>query len=1197
MMSGKNAGIMGTKSTRVNKNNRRRSALILGVVLLLAVFNLVGDANAQGYDSTSLEFDGKDDRVVLKGPKNAFQHFIEARGTISLWVKPSKILTGGDRSNRQFAISAGGSIQPGHRDLNIGINTKGNWWLVLSDTKSYLAQVGSAKPKPEAGTWYHLAVVFGGSDRGMYINGTKQASWDQFSGNTGQWRHPLHLGFAPDTNRNWFGTINDVRFYDRNFDASEVREVKNSAEPLHEEHLVGYWPVVEGNGATVHDRSGNGMHGQIKGARWTNEFDVRLILPEDDEKLARIAQEHEDHHVRVAAISKMSDDDFVSLDHEAPAVRHAAVLETNDQEVLARVAVEDESDAVRLAAMEKLSSDAEIFTNIALNDDSARVRKTAVQNITDRNVLAQIALNDNSQLVRSAAAKKVDPNDLLQRAVEMGDKTLTNAYVESDGVHVERGPSQVEEGNELSFRFTKDEASVDFKLDCNPDQRNYVTVKVWGSSGSKDGQLLLGHKKGVDLTKKHAPEGVLTWQRIKNPLPGRFYYATRPLPKSLTDGQSTVKVTLGYKGSSPGPQVYNIYCHQEAFFEPPEDELQGDPFELGPPRPDKGKEISAKEAFKHWESRVNRAFKEMLSGNYTQKEWDNSDPGLVQIFGEKYKKLIEQGKIPAWTYGAILARRPGLTEVPEPYSRFDSEYKAWGGILIEIANMNPGTAFSVLLAFAHAYEHEWSDYHQDEEILERFTAAMDFYSRAQGAGGVWQGPKLDAEGGGYDGWTSWIGAPNRKDYKGQLFSMGQKALWPAYNMLHDDLKRRGILDERIDHDLDPDTPEIPRREAYGKMPLRSFEFFEDKVVSRGVTNQVIHNFEPLWKLYEVLQKTNPEAAAEKRERMHELAEITAGVRRNPGPDLYMYSPKGLINEGGYSTKGYGSFNVGAISKMAKYTGFDWVEERAADAFEAYSHFYYLGNNARNHRKLNIAEWITRRNEAGFPGTTHYLTNEYAAEELEIPAAIRHFELHDEHNMGNAADAANLREIKPLGAYGNTASATHEAARLAEDAWEAMKTGEELIDLPSTEYRLPGERNENSAFADEHIESIAFRYNDATMFLRFYWPNGNTRAILRYMTPEYDRLVSDVIVNHSGPSKRGKWFNETGVLKTFRYGPYLIVLNGSEEKTQTFDVPEDMQGKTALELQSSKKKEFGRSHSISPSSSHVFVVPSMVPDQQ
>jgi hypothetical protein len=200
-------------------------------------------------------------------------------------------------------------------------------------------------------------------------------------------------------------------------------------------------------------------------------------------------------------------------------------------------------------------------------------------------------------------------------------------------------------------------------------------------------------------------------------------------------------------------------------------------------------------------------------------------------------------------------------------------------------------------------------------------------------------------------------------------------------------------------------------------------------------------------------------------------------------------------------------------------------------------------------------------------------------------------------MGNAADAANLREIKPLGAYGNTASATHEAARLAEDAWEAMKTGEELIDLPSTEYRLPGERNENSAFADEHIESIAFRYNDATMFLRFYWPNGNTRAILRYMTPEYDRLVSDVIVNHSGPSKRGKWFNETGVLKTFRYGPYLIVLNGSEEKTQTFDVPEDMQGKTALELQSSKKKELGRSHSISPSSSHVFVVPSMVPDQQ
>ena len=302
------------KQLNVKRNNVRPSALLMSVFLFLCVLHTVRNANAQADMGSTLSFDGKDDRVALKGTKSKYQHFIKGQGSILLWVKPSKVLVGDNKNDRQFALSSSGSIQPNHRDINIGMNTKGNWWLVLSDTENYLVQTPSAKPKPEAGTWYHLAVVFGGSDRGLYINGKKQASWDQFSGNTGKWQHPLHLGYAPDSNRNWFGAVNDVRFYERNLSPSEVRKTMyNSGKDVVEEDLAGYWPMTEGNGSTVHDRSGNGNHGKIDGAKWTGDILPSTFLNPSIQKrgsfLVNVATKHKRPSLRSHAVRALGQGD------------------------------------------------------------------------------------------------------------------------------------------------------------------------------------------------------------------------------------------------------------------------------------------------------------------------------------------------------------------------------------------------------------------------------------------------------------------------------------------------------------------------------------------------------------------------------------------------------------------------------------------------------------------------------------------------------------------------------------------------------------------------------------------------------------------------------------------------------------------------------------------------------------------------
>jgi len=298
-------------------SRRGVNMMVFGVFLFLTAAISRGDLHADEYELPyMLEFDGSGDRVRLDGAQDGFQHFLEGRGSILIRLNPAEILTGGANS-RQFAISAGGEITGSHRDLNIGISEGGNWYLVFSDGSEYKIAATGIRPAPEANNWYNVSVVFGGDDRGFYVDGEKLESWEEFSGNTGAWRHDFHIGYSPDRDRDWPGAISDVRFFDRNLSASEIREFME-AESLsgEEDGLVGYWPLDELEGEGAYDRSGNENHGTVLGAEWS--IDETRVLAEQPVKvlpsLVEAINEHDVVDIRKQALGVVRELDMAAED-------------------------------------------------------------------------------------------------------------------------------------------------------------------------------------------------------------------------------------------------------------------------------------------------------------------------------------------------------------------------------------------------------------------------------------------------------------------------------------------------------------------------------------------------------------------------------------------------------------------------------------------------------------------------------------------------------------------------------------------------------------------------------------------------------------------------------------------------------------------------------------------------------------------
>ena len=184
-----------------------------GIVAADAVGNsdgtVVGAAWVGGIAGNALDFDGVDDHVVMAN--TAALDITDTEITLAAWIYPHNGgATGGSRAISK-RTDGGGS------DVYSMYTYQSRLRFRLDGQDLISAQTFTP------GEWLHVAMVYDGVDKRIYLDGvldpaTPQAKTDAIDASS----RAVHLGMREGENRRFNGLLDDVRIYERALDAAEV---------------------------------------------------------------------------------------------------------------------------------------------------------------------------------------------------------------------------------------------------------------------------------------------------------------------------------------------------------------------------------------------------------------------------------------------------------------------------------------------------------------------------------------------------------------------------------------------------------------------------------------------------------------------------------------------------------------------------------------------------------------------------------------------------------------------------------------------------------------------------------------------------------------------------------------------------------------------------------------------------------------
>ena len=230
-----------------------------------------------GQDNYSLSFDGVDDYIDLGS--NLFN---SNQGTISARIKFNNTLN---------------NLNPIFSQHDIDVQDNGMQLSVWDDTAIFrhdhrlCYETGWGADHPTArsfhnlneDSWIDLSVTSDGNNWKMYIDGLEYDYYIQeysVESANGQWFFDL----CSDSKENYIGRykrnisddfldglIDQVQVWDRPLTQEEIQNYISCHPTGNESSLIGFWNFNEGSGNTVYDISGNGNHGIIHGATFSDD--------------------------------------------------------------------------------------------------------------------------------------------------------------------------------------------------------------------------------------------------------------------------------------------------------------------------------------------------------------------------------------------------------------------------------------------------------------------------------------------------------------------------------------------------------------------------------------------------------------------------------------------------------------------------------------------------------------------------------------------------------------------------------------------------------------------------------------------------------------------------------------------------------------------------------------------------------------
>jgi hypothetical protein len=243
------------------------TAALLLVPLCLAPPIAVGSGH--------LDFDGQNDYVVITDNDVVGLDGL-SQVTFSFWISPRSL--GQSDQGRVLDKGGGSALGSGFTialnpsaGVNLNVNSVVGDWSASSNVGVIALDI-----------WQHVAVVYDGSlgNVEFYVDGVFAGS-DPIQGGTSIIGNDQNLVIgarSTDLARQFDGSIDTVRIWDRAFLQSEVQAEMNSTAPGAEPGLVAYYRFDEDVGQMVFDYGGNGNAGKLGSTLSTDDNDPTRVI-------------------------------------------------------------------------------------------------------------------------------------------------------------------------------------------------------------------------------------------------------------------------------------------------------------------------------------------------------------------------------------------------------------------------------------------------------------------------------------------------------------------------------------------------------------------------------------------------------------------------------------------------------------------------------------------------------------------------------------------------------------------------------------------------------------------------------------------------------------------------------------------------------------------------------------------------------
>ncbi|NMO15613.1 LamG domain-containing protein [Pyxidicoccus fallax] len=182
--------------------------------------------------------------------------------TMEAWIRPTNPNSVQNIIARGFVSNPGGEIflRIVFRNYQVGSSMDGKPFGITS----------SSMPAQDLNNWVHVAGTFDGSQWRLYRNGELLSESQPL---TEGGAYPIRARWAVGARgggaeRGFNGNIRDVRIWSVARTQDQIREGMDNPPEENEDGLLAWWPMNEGKGQRVSDRSGNEAHGFARNTQW-----------------------------------------------------------------------------------------------------------------------------------------------------------------------------------------------------------------------------------------------------------------------------------------------------------------------------------------------------------------------------------------------------------------------------------------------------------------------------------------------------------------------------------------------------------------------------------------------------------------------------------------------------------------------------------------------------------------------------------------------------------------------------------------------------------------------------------------------------------------------------------------------------------------------------------------------------------------